>query len=289
MKLIKRSLAVIAVMGLSVLSGCTSLVRTGEVSGNFHPPSSANELVAHLNRNSQPIQAVECNNVAITVTQDGQPFGVDGKLAFQKGRNFRMVARSVAGTEADLGSNDREFWFYMKRNNPPDLFYCSYDDLPRSQSKLPIQPDWIAEALCVMELNPNEYQIRTVGKAVELVKHITSPQGEQLTKTIAVATSGPNAGNVVVHRLLRMDGKEIWRADISEYHGKRDVGDYVLPRKVKISCPEQKVVIDMKLDGCKVNQLPNAAGELFAKPTGYRMRDIAQAQFQSVPGSSVSR
>ena len=111
----------------------------------------------------------------------------------QKQRNFRLIARSPLGTEADIGSNDREFWFYMKRNTPPDLFFCSYDDLPRSQIKLPVQPDWIAEALCVQELNANEYQMRQVRSGVELVKEVPSQTGEKLYKGVLVATSGPLA------------------------------------------------------------------------------------------------
>jgi hypothetical protein len=273
------------ILGSLLATGClNNMFRpAGDTTGGnaaFHAPSQANELISHLNKNTQTIQSVEAHKIAINVTQDGQPFGVDGMLAFQKNRNFRMVAKSISGTEADLGSNDREFWFYMKRNNPPDLFFCSYDDLPKSQVKLPIQPDWIAEALCVSDLNWNEYQIRNVPKAVELYKTVVSPTGEKLIKTVAVATTGPNAGNVVVHRLVRANGQEIWRADITEYQDKRDVGNFTVPRKVKISCPEQKVTIEMKMDGCKINQLNNDPTVLFGKPTGYKAHDLAQLQYQ---------
>lgn len=272
-------------------TGCQSLFRVNNTGGgNFSAPPSPNDLISHLNKNTQTIQSVECRDVKINVTQNGQPFGVDGLLAYQKQRNFRLVAKSLGGTEADMGSNDREFWFYMKRNEPPDLFFCSYEDLPKSQIKLPIQPDWVAEALCVHDLNWNEYQMRTVGKAVELYKKVMSPQGEEMTKTVAVATSGPNAGNVVVHRLVRPNGQEVWRADISEYHDKKEIGNFVVPRKVKISCPEQKLTIEMKLDGCKVNQLNNDPTALFGKPTSYRMHDIARMQYGGeAPAQTIQR
>ena len=89
------------------------------------------------------------------------------------------TASAIASTEADLGSNSQEFWFYMKRNDPPDLFYCAYNDLPTAQIKLPLQPDWIAEALCVQEMNPAEYEMRDVKSGIELIKRIQH-QGEQL-------------------------------------------------------------------------------------------------------------
>jgi hypothetical protein len=278
------------------LVGCQGLLRVNnspDTGGmTFRPPDTPNELITQLNRHSMPIQAVECNSVNIDLVQNGQPFGAEGRLAFQKSRNFRVVIRSIAGTEADLGSNDREFWFYMKRNDPPDLFFCSYEDLPRSQIKLPVQPDWIAEALCVQELNANEYQMRPVRGGVELFKEVQGQNGERLYKGIVVATNGPNAGRVILHRLFPSKGADIWRADITEYHRPQEVGQFVVPRKVKISCPEHKVTIDMVLDGCRVNQLA-ASPELFQRPAGYRAHDIARMQatpttnqIQRVRGSS---
>jgi hypothetical protein len=292
MKRCLRSLLVALVPACIFATGCINQMfrsSTDNGAGAFHAPANSNELVTHLNKNSQTIQSVECSKIQINVTQNGQPFGVDGMLAFQKNRNFRMVATSISGTEADLGSNDREFWFYMKRNDPPDLFFCSYDDLPKSQIKLPIQPDWIAEALCVQDLNWNEYQMRNVPKAVELYKTVTSPTGEKMTKTVAVATTGTNAGNIVVHRLVRQNGQEIWRADITEYQDKREIGNFTVPRKVKISCPEQKVSIEMKMDGCKVNKLNNDPKVLFGRPTSYKAHDLALLQYQGAQSNNIQR
>lgn len=272
-----------------VVTGCKSLFNTHEPSraGNFTAPGSAAEMVTVLNRNSQPIQNMESDNVDITVTQGGQPFGLSGKLAFQKGRNFRMVATAIASTEADMGSNEQEFWFYMKRNDPPDLFFCSYNDLPNAQVKLPIQPDWVAEALCVQELNPAEYEMRTVRAGVELIKRVNN-NGEQVFKGVLVANAGPMAGRVILHRLFRANGQEIWRAEISEYQLERDVGNFAIPYMVKITCPEQKVMIELKLKSCKVNQL-NPSPQLFQRPPGYRSHDIARLSAPAIPTEGITR
>ncbi|HMP15821.1 MAG TPA: hypothetical protein PKD72_02260, partial [Gemmatales bacterium] len=254
---------------LCSITGCKSLFNTSENhgGGNFSTPRTAQEVGAHLNNQSNPIQTVESDNVDITVTQNGQPFGLSGRLAFQKARNFRMVASAVGSTEADLGSNDQEFWFWMKRNEPPDLFYCSYNDLPTAQVKLPLQPDWIAEALCVQELNPADYQMRELKNGIELIREV-QVNGEKLYKGILIARQGPNAGRIVLHRLFRyntISSQEIWRAEVVDYQLQKDVGNYVVPYHVKVTCPEQSVAIEMKIKGCRVNQLqPNP--QLFSKP-----------------------
>lgn len=274
-----------------ILAGCKNLVSSngggGGMGGNFTKPNTAGELVAQLNKFSQPIQSLESDSIDITVTQNGQPFGLNGRLAYQKERNFRMTASAIGNTEADLGSNSQEFWFYMKRNDPPDLFYCAYNDLPQAQVKLPLQPDWIAEALCVQEMNPSEYTKRDVSAGIELVKTVNH-NGEQLYKGVLVATSGDKAGKVILHRLFRSNGQEIWRAEITDYQRERDIGRYTLPFAVKITCPEHKVVVELKLKGLKVNQLA-ANPALFQRPQGYRSVDIARLQPGGVPANPITR
>jgi hypothetical protein len=286
-----RRMLFLCILGGLCFTGCKSLFNTGDSSrnGHFVPPSSAPELVGQLNKHAAPIQTIESDNVDITVTQNGQPFGLNGKMAMQKDRNFRLIASAVASTEADLGSNSQEFWFYMKRNDPPDLFFCSYNDLPQAQMKLPMQPDWIAEALCVQELNPSEYEGRDLknGKGYELVKSVQY-QGENLFKGVIVATSGPNAGRVIMHRMFRSNGTEFWRADIIDYQRPQDVGNFVVPYQVKITCKEQNATIEMKIKNCKVNQLANNPA-LFARPQGYRAHDIARLQPAGVPGNQITR
>src|SRR5438874_2124719 len=136
-----RYVLVLLVAGLALVTGCKNLFNTGEAGRNNHftAPNTAPDLVAILNKNAAPIQTIESDNVDITVTQNGQPFGLTGKMAMQKDRNFRLIASAISSTEADLGSNNQEFWFWMKRNDPPDLFFCAYNDLPQAQMKLPLQ------------------------------------------------------------------------------------------------------------------------------------------------------
>ena len=287
-----RHVLVLLIAGSVLVTGCKSLFNTGESGRNNHftAPNTAPDLVVLLNKNAAPIQTIESDNVDITVTQNGQPFGLGGKLALQKDRNFRLIASAMGNTEADLGSNNQEFWFWMKRNDPPDLFFCAYNDLAQTQVKLPLQPDWIAEALCVQELIPSEYQKLESPNGIELRKRVTY-QGEQLIKGVVVATSGRNAGRVVMHRLMRVNGTnvtEIWRAEIIDYQRPQDIGNYVVPYQVKISCPDQKITIEMKIKNCKVNQLQNNPA-LFARPQGYRAHDIAKLQSGGVPGNQVTR
>ncbi len=220
------------------------------------------QLIAHLNQNSGAVRSVECTNVHIQVKQGIQAFGLDGMLAYEKPRNLRLVAEAANTTQADMGSNDKEFWFWVKKNDPPALYYCTYEDFPRCRSlRIPIHPDWMAEALCLTEFGPAEqYRLQVSGSNLELTSSATSPQGQPLTKVTVVSRE---TGRVIRHHLKNAQGRDVWMAEISGHQQTRE--GVTLPRKVTIRCPEEKMELSLRLEGCKVNALAaNAA--LFSRP-----------------------
>src|SRR5262249_48093157 len=149
------------------LSGCAdskwSIMRHSQDNVQLpatQPPTEAS-LVAYLNRNAALIHALKCSDVDLDVKQGIQQWHIRAKLACQKPRNFRMQAVSVTQTEADIGSNDKEFWYWIKRGDPY-LIHCSYQDLARGvRIPFPFQPEWVMEALGMSEYDPapQNYQL----------------------------------------------------------------------------------------------------------------------------------
>jgi hypothetical protein len=267
-------------LAVSLLSsGCKMLSRDNDPlprAANGQPPT-AEQLVAHLNQNARTIQSVEFYSVSIDAKQGLTSFGVDGDLAYQKPRNFRMQAHALGSTEADVGSNDKEFWFWFKRSEPPVLAHCSYEDFPQCRSlSLPIHPDWIAEALCVNDLGAaSQYQMRQAGSVLELHSQITTPQGQQLEKIIKVAYTGKNAGRIIGYQLKTPQGQDIWTAEIKEY---QNVAGYVVPYHVLLKCvmDKDKMQLDFTLNKPRINQVTAGSAATFARPTGYREFDLAR-------------
>ncbi len=248
---------------------------------NGRPPTNE-QLVQHLNQQANAIRSLEFDRVAIEAKQGLQQFGVDGNLAYEKPRNFRMMAMGPLGSsEADVGSNDQEFWFWFKRNDPPALFHCSYQDFGRVRElKLPIHPDWIAEAMCVNDLGPAaQYQMRQNGQILELHNQTTTPQGQQLEKVIRVANAGPNAGRIVGYQLKTTQGQELWGADIKEY---KNVSGFWIPHKVTLRCPAEKLTLDFTLNKGRVNTLVAAnSHETFTRPQMKDDIDLARGRMST--------
>jgi hypothetical protein len=234
---------------------------------------SAGALVSYLNENARRVQSVDCRELELDAKQKLQSVSLCGWMVCQKPLNFRMGADVVGNQEVDFGSNDREFWFWIKRAEPPYVYHCSYDDFARGQARLPfpIQPQWIMEAMGIAECSsPERFTVAVRGNTLELVEQATSPQGKPVRKVTLfnrMAVQG-NAPQVTARILQDADGKEICSAIIKEVQIDRATGA-VLPKKIRLVFPEEKMELSMKLDGVTVNgQIEQQrAARLFTRPS----------------------
>jgi hypothetical protein len=278
-------LAWVLVVGVGCASGPFSRPGPGRLAVPSTVPR-AEQVIAHLNQQSQGIQSVEFDRVSIQAKHGVQTFGVSGMLAYQKPRNFRLMASALNTTYADVGSNDHEFWFWFNEGDKLQ-YYCAHEELPQARGlAIPIHPDWVAEALCIQELDPaDQYQVRVVQQRLELIGQAAGPQGQKLQRIISVALSGPNGGRIVGLQLRGADGADVWSADVTEY---QSVGPHVLPRKITLRCPSQKLEMQFKLDGARVNSLVPTP-QTFARPTNLPAVNLARVGGPPAAPQSLQR
>src|SRR5215471_7746874 len=80
------------------------------------PRPTPENLVSYLNRNADLLTSVRSPTVQLDFKADGNSGGLNANLSCMKPRLFRLRASSPAGLEADFGSNNEEFWYYIKRD-----------------------------------------------------------------------------------------------------------------------------------------------------------------------------
>src|SRR5262245_19213207 len=93
---------------------------------------TAARLVEYLDLNAQRVQGIRCEDVNMSIHQSMKIIpDLSASIACQRPRNFRMDARlAIANSqEVDVGSNNQEFWFWIKRSPQPYQYFCSYQDL----------------------------------------------------------------------------------------------------------------------------------------------------------------
>ena len=267
----------------------------------------ADDLVAYLNRNAQPVTSIEAKDALVTAKQNGeQPIDLTSYLACQKGArpgtppNFRLQSYVVGNEEVDIGSNSQEFWFWIKRAPQPYVYHCSYADYPdvakRGAMPFPVQPEWVVEALGMAEYDPKaKYEVTESKATYDLVQRTRSPRGTEMAKVIAFHKS-PRAGQsqVGAYILYEVDDKGkyqtvcVARIDDSQavVAGGKTV---VLPTKVTINCPKEKVELVINLGKTRVNQAFGQSDPsiLFTRRTlnNYKSYDLARGP--DAPASGV--
>lgn len=265
-------------------TGCLGL--TGERrSATLAPPPpsetpSPERLVSYLQANAARMDGLECTDLALEVKAGMQEGGLNGTLHCQKPRDFRLRAKALGQQIADFGSNDQEFWYWIKQDNPPYLYHCSYADLATGQVKLqlPFQPDWVMEVLGLSPPAGDSSRCKVVRvdrNTIELIESTKSLDGQPVNKVTvfnAATTSGAEP-QVKAHRLTDSAGKLICQATVTSVRRDPATGATV-PHSFKLEWPAQKLEMRMKLDGLTVHvnrAVAQKSPQLFIRQP---MRDI---------------
>src|SRR5438876_261695 len=150
-ELMRMTLAALVIAALLQTSGCRWFSRqdnapdaaAAKVFGPGEVPTEK-QLVDYVNERAKLVTTLKCRSVDIDVKENGksQP-GVRAILVCQKPRDFRLQGKAAIGSVVDIGSNDKELWFWIKYMEPEGVYHCSYEDLANGKVKnmpLPIQP-----------------------------------------------------------------------------------------------------------------------------------------------------
>ena len=294
MRQITSALGLAAVL---LLAGCKPWLRPDPPT----PPAAAGPqtvdaatLVNSLNANAQRLQSLQVDDLEIQAHEGSEQVGLSGVMSAQKPRDFRLMANVFGSQAVDMGSNNQEFWWWISKADPPYLVHCAYADLARGNVYLPFpfQPDWVVEALGMGAYNPaGTYQVKMNPKTVELIEQTTSLQGQPVHKVTVFdrATAGTQWPKVVAHVLQDSGGTEICSATIVDYRADKATGA-VVPHRVVLSWPAQKIRLDMTLDGVRVNALnEQRAAALFSRPQLRNVREIDLARLPAQPTGQVQR
>ncbi len=234
-------------------------------------PSVA-KLVEYLDLNAQRVQGIRCTDVALNVHQGWKPIPeLSCNLACQRPRNFRMQAQlSIASSqEVDVGSNNQEFWFWIKRSPQPYQYFCSYQDLTEGRVRalpFPFQPDWVMETLGLGTYGPPEnYKLTVEPQKLILTRYVKGPQGNTLRKIIVFNRWEAKGSSPQVTDYLLIDdatNKEVCAAHVLEVQGNLQTG--IVPKRIKLRCTmEEKTEMTLKLSHVQFN--PQMPQELFVR------------------------
>ncbi len=293
-----RRLCLLMAMALGSI-GCRA-AGTGSLSLNSRPAPiqeplvDLDQFVIEHNRNAALIQSLEASP-AIKVAMPRRPqFPLEGRMALDRPRNFRLELFSHKDSKADIGSNAEEFWFWVSNSEDRSIYWCNYADLESSPLAVTYQPDWIVEALGLRPISAEEKAGIKQRKGPEtgtttLVFAPTRNRSESYTRWMTVsnrdrrikilqiytATSPP----VLIAQATPSDYKP-FASQSEETATATTKGLCYLPEKLVLDWKRDQVMkMEVVLLDVHLNQFdPSRKEALFTEPEieGYKRRNLAE-------------
>ncbi len=254
------------------------------------PPSATLEQVMNVvNDNTARVQSLQSTQASLSVP--GAP-SLRANVALQLPQRLRLRADAPlgGGPELDLGANEDVFWLWVRRNQPPALFFCRRNQFASSSARqiIPVEPEWLIEAVGLTRFDPMEAHEgpKPVGRdRVEIRTHRPSPMGDLTKITVLDAWDG----TVLEQHLYDAGGQRIATSITSRY--KRDPNSgAALPRSIEIQWPTAGMSFHLDVTDWQVNAIPADNLLLWAKPEypGYPNVDLADPNLRfTVPAGAV--
>ncbi|MBY0585851.1 hypothetical protein K2X85_01680 [bacterium] len=255
--------------GVIALAGCTSVPfrETAQPRGSREDQEIADRFLSHWNQNAKQINSVVCRAVDVSGSSEGQSYTLDAMLAFQEPNNFRLTGKFLGKHEADLGSNNQEVWFWMARAQPPAVYFCKREDLPRVSLPMPFHPDDLIQVLGSVPLDPSRFRFeKGWDRFVTLIASETAPSGDPVVKRIVVDRETGRAARFEVWDLYSNQPRKLAEAEILRYH--EDASGVFVPQKVKLRFPaaQTDLMLTMRSRSIEVNQIDDQwAANLFSR------------------------
>ena len=285
-----------ATLALGILLAATGCRTAGVANFAREEPAlpkatfTASELIREHNRTAERIESLEAHP-SITVTSPDGGGVVQGDMAMERPRNFSLVLSGGPSRMkmADIGSNDDEFWFWVKdRSKNKEFYFCKYDEAGKSPLATTLQPELIVEALGLRVIPEEEAAGCSVKPGptpgtVALTYKPTKTQGETITRMTIFSESSQR---IREHRVY--SGKTlVAKAEVKEYKkvplppdaSEVDASVY-LPSVLRLDWFQEKLSLDVTMSSPKVNtvftQVRRDALFVEPKPRGYTRVNLAE-------------
>jgi hypothetical protein len=250
--------------------------------------ASRDQIVAAINQNSARIQSLSATGVSIKIEDTfGMPL-LSGNIAAERPRRFRLTAgTSVTGSEIDFGSNDELFWIWMKRNQPPAVYFCRHERFATSAIRqvMPVEPAWLLAALGMVDIDPGSvYDGPTPGRkgTIEMRAWLPSASG-RLPRVLVI---DPQRALVLEQYVYDINGTTLLASAVAESFYFDATSQVALPERVTIRLPTSGLAFKVDLGRTiAVNRLSAEPGQLFAMPAfqGTQVVDLSGA----LPGTPL--
>lgn len=242
------------------------------------PPleNEGDQIIRQINLQNSQIQSLYCPSMKITVKQGNNGGSLEGMLAFERDRKFRMTQESFFGSEMDIGSNETHFWFWSKRMKPSALCYARHENIMKTGLRMPFNPMWMMEILGMKDIVIREGFVTKHQRYWAVVEERMSTEQKVVNKVTLI---DPEKMTVVGHYIYDLSGEILVSAEVKKFHEYNGPNFSVLvPKEIDITWFEEEVIMKWKMNEPQINHkvdprlwvMPNKENEMELGITLYR-------------------
>jgi hypothetical protein len=222
-------------------------------------------LLAEINLRNAAIRSIACNDVEIRAWQSGHRYRLSGKLHYEKPNRFRMEISSVLGKEVDIGSDDKLFWYWSRRDPNPGVHWAKHEDFAKTRLKTPFNPVFMRATLGVDALPLSNATVVENDRDLMLIYRRTNTTGHPVLYSVFI-----NKGRKQVEGFLITDGnsgKTLAACEIQEWSGD-------MPVKILYTWFEEDKVLLIRYNKPQMNGI--IGSDKWQMPNNAPKRDMAE-------------
>jgi hypothetical protein len=199
-------------------------------------------LIQEINEKIATIRTLDCAQVELKIWKENHRLRLKGSLICSRPNLFRLEVSSLLGKELDLGSNEKAFWYWSKRDRDPGLHFSTHENFTKTRLKTPFNPLFIRSTLGIEELKEG-CQVRETEKDYVLTYPRVGGSGEPLNFSVFVSKEKKQVEGYLV---TTAGGKTVVLCEIQQYSG--DV-----PSQILYSWLEENSVMLITMERITVN------------------------------------
>lgn len=223
------------------------------------PAATLEQVVAVVNANGARIHSYHAPNASIGITSVPLMPSLQSTIALERPRRFRLRSQlsGFTGPELDVGSNDELFWFWTKRNPSRELYFCRHEEYATSLAPqiMPVEPDWLFEALGLTTLVPEEIVRGPEPVGVNRLE-LRSLRQTAFGPLHRITLIDASSGWVVGEQLFDESSRLLASATMSG-HRRDETNNVTLPRRIEIQWPPTQMSLAIDIHELEINAPAN--------------------------------
>jgi hypothetical protein len=201
-------------------------------------------ILNETNEKNELIDSFFCKNIDIKVWENGRRLNLSGQISYKKPNYFLFEISSILGKEMNLGSNEKEFWYYSKRDKDPGVYWAVYEDFNKTRLKTPFNPMFMRASLGFESVVAKDSKITESATQIIVTNISEDSMGKQILYSVFFNKNKHIDGFLITD----LQGNTLVSCDIQE----RANG---MPSKILYTWEEEKRVMFMELKKAAVNTI----------------------------------